>query len=361
MMHTTCPKFSRAFTILEAAVGTACATLLGVVVTTTASALRPANGEAVSMSNLMQLGVSQAMYSWDHEGRQWCQHASDFGLVGGNCASYITTIACPEVAVLGYDSLGGLWGYWLGGGMCPANYPGNCANWVALVPNEWNFTNGVFGSWQLLQFRSFHQYANGRFYDPVYYAPNDHPTYRRAAPVFDVPAEFVILPSMPGQMVLGSYGMSPAAMWHPDVLRGASQGGFRAPSSFPEAFERQPLFGAAHPDLKSLLFEKHWNQGGQQPASGQGWASTSTFRYNQSAAATPITLFYDGHVWFLPNAVAIADDKALRARDLDGLWSRDTPLGADGYFGFTSIDGSNTSHSVLTTDGILGRDVLKPQ
>ena len=351
----------RAFTIVDVAVGVASTTLLAAVLGATAASLRTRGNEAVSMSNLMQLGVSQALYAWDHEGLQWCQHASDFGLVGGNCAAYHNTIACPEPAILGWDLQGGLWGYWTGIGLCPfTNY--GCSNWVVLLPIEWATTNGVFGSWKMLQARSFHDYANGRFYDPVYYAPNDHPTYRRAAPAFDVPAEFVILPPTPaGSVAFGSYAMSPAAMWHPDVLRGASRGGFRNPSSFPEAFERQPLFGAAHPDLKSLVFEQHWNQGGQQPASGQGLAATSTFHYNQSAAATPITLFYDGHVWFLPNSVAIADDKALRARKLDGLWSRDTPLGADGYYGATSVDGSNTSHSVLTTDGILGRDVLKPQ
>jgi hypothetical protein len=358
-MNTRTPCSShRAFTIADVAVGVASLTMLVAVVGATAASLRTRGNEAVSMSNLMQLGVSQAMYSWDHEGLQWCAHQSDFGLVGGNCATYISTIGCPPQMVLGTDVFGGLWGYWLGGGVCPPTYPGNCGNWVLYTPNEWSFANGVAGSWKLLQSKSFHEYANGRFYDPGFYAPNDRPTYRRAAPNFDYPAAFTPVPSSP---VTSSYTMSPAAMWHPDVMRGASQGGFRNPSSFPEAFERQPLFGAAHPDLKSLVFEQHWNQGGQQPASGQGLAATSTFRYNQSAAATPITLFYDGHVWFLPNSVAIADDKALRARKLDGLWSRDTPLGADGYYGATSIDGSTTSHSVLTTDGILGRDVLKPQ
>ena len=41
-----------------------------------------------------------------------------------------------------------------------------------------------------------------------------------------------------------------------------------------------------------------------------------------------------------------------------GVWSRDTPLGADGYFIELGYDFSNTSFHVLTTDGILGRDKL---
>ena len=45
---------------------------------------------------------------------------------------------------------------------------------------------------------------------------------------------------------------------------------------------------------------------------------------------------------------------------MDGLWSRDTPLGADGYFIDLGFDDSPLSHHVLTTDGILGRDTLGP-
>ena len=41
------------------------------------------------------------------------------------------------------------------------------------------------------------------------------------------------------------------------------------------------------------------------------------------------------------------------------LWSRNTPLGAAGYFGGQSYDFLvRTSFHVLTLDGIEGRDVL---
>ena len=44
-----------------------------------------------------------------------------------------------------------------------------------------------------------------------------------------------------------------------------------------------------------------------------------------------------------------------------GLWSRDTPWGANGYLIDTGWDFlANTSFHVLTTDGIRGRDVLEP-
>ena len=45
---------------------------------------------------------------------------------------------------------------------------------------------------------------------------------------------------------------------------------------------------------------------------------------------------------------------------MDGLWSRDTPFGANGYFIDLGFDGVPLSHHILTTDGILGRDTLGP-
>jgi hypothetical protein len=42
-----------------------------------------------------------------------------------------------------------------------------------------------------------------------------------------------------------------------------------------------------------------------------------------------------------------------------GLWSRDTPKGANGYYGDLSYDTLvDTSAVILTTDGLSGRDVF---
>ena len=41
-----------------------------------------------------------------------------------------------------------------------------------------------------------------------------------------------------------------------------------------------------------------------------------------------------------------------------GLWSRDTPFGADGYFIDDGYDFAATSFHILTTDGIRGRDKI---
>ena len=62
----------------------------------------------------------------------------------------------------------------------------------------------------------------------------------------------------------------------------------------------------------------------------------------------------------LPTGVVEADDaRVLDETDgVDGLWHRGTPLGASGYYTAQSKDGVSTSHNILTTDGIRGRDVL---
>ena len=41
-----------------------------------------------------------------------------------------------------------------------------------------------------------------------------------------------------------------------------------------------------------------------------------------------------------------------------GLWSRDTPLGTDGYFIDLGYDFAESSFHTLTTDGARGRDIL---
>jgi hypothetical protein len=67
----------------------------------------------------------------------------------------------------------------------------------------------------------------------------------------------------------------------------------------------------------------------------------------------PVTLFYDGHVANISNMVAYIDDKRSTIQSGNGLWCRNAPSTAGiGYYG------GRTSHSVLTTSGILGRDVL---
>ena len=61
----------------------------------------------------------------------------------------------------------------------------------------------------------------------------------------------------------------------------------------------------------------------------------------------------------ISNAKAIADDASLIKRGLDGLWSRDTPVGAGGLYPQWAIGDFRNSSHILTTGGITGRDLLE--
>ena len=81
--------------------------------------------------------------------------------------------------------------------------------------------------------------------------------------------------------------------------------------------------------------------------------------FNHGYESVPMTLFYDGHVEGLGVAEAMGADSRHEAQSGYGLWSRDTPLGSDGYLISDSWDFlADTSFHMLTTDGIFGRDTL---
>lgn len=312
--------------------------LLFMAVTSNAVPMRMLTGEEVSKANLVDIHEAHVLYANNNGGKQWSAHLDNFGNTLGNCSQYVATVGCPPQQIMGFDANGGQWGYWAGGAMCPPQYPSGCGNWPVYLPNAWS--GNWFGSWNTLQVKSFHDYLNGRFYDRTYYAPNDTALYAAAAPYFNSAVEFNYPPTT---IAWSSYGMSPAAMWNPEVLRAPSAGGFRNPSAFAGAFERQQLAGATYPELKSLTFEKNWNQDAP---------TASGLPFNKSPSGRPITLFYDGHTDGLSNARAIEDDARVTAQGGDGLWHRGTPWGTSGY------SAGVTSHSVLTTDGIRGRDIV---
>ena len=54
-----------------------------------------------------------------------------------------------------------------------------------------------------------------------------------------------------------------------------------------------------------------------------------------------------------------ADDATAAQQTGDGLWSRDTPYGANGVWSNEAIGGFYNSAHLLTTEGILGRDLLQ--
>jgi hypothetical protein len=80
-------------------------------------------------------------------------------------------------------------------------------------------------------------------------------------------------------------------------------------------------------------------------------------------------MFFDGHVAAIAVSEVMDADRRMRASwdgaagapptTGRGLWHTGTPLGVNGYYQQYSFDMlADTSFHVLTTDGILGRDIL---
>ena len=359
----------RAFTFVELLIVIAVATLLIAALLPTLARARGDSGQVTSMNNLQTLSFACAVYAWDFSDRQPTWVPDDAGLYvsqsgGSNWASaYLSGGGCPPQFILGWDTQSGstLWGYFLGCG----NFPGNAGNAPVYQPNSFTAGN-VFGSFRLLNAQMFSQYVDGRFYSDPFYAPNDTRTWELVEPLLDIVDEFTIVPpygtgGLP-QIVNSSYAPSPAAMWNPAVLSYNTTTGkwWSDPNTFVDGYQSPPVSQCAFPDLKTRIIEHNWNFGQPGPVNPAFAGGNTPYFFNAGLAAAPITLFFDGHVAELPNSQVVADDEMVlkQSGGWVGLWTRDTPLGANGYYGAQSYDGTIVSHHILTANGILGRDVL---
>jgi len=153
--------------------------------------------------------------------------------------------------------------------------------------------------------------------------------------------------------------------------------GFKTPltSSRPGSF-RSPAVGMCrYPDLKTRMIEHHWLQNTEIDKNPSFSGNDPSWLFNQGYNSKPVTMFFDGHVAVVGVTDAMEADTRARkqAEDNDtcdncptgsgqcqtGLWSRDTPNGANGYYGQYSYDTIvDTSYHVFTVDGIIGRDVM---
>ncbi len=319
-----------------------------------------------SMNNLVTLSVAHVLYAADWNGRQVAWAVDDLGFydsVQDYCDAhgcrYYGDPGCHPPVLAGWgsgDQGSGLWGFWPCVGIShdwavePIGFPG-CSDCVE-----------GFGHFRLANSKAFHDYVNGRFYDPTFYAPNDTVPYDLALPLFGDPNEFNTEGNPP---IWVSYVLSPAAMYHPDVMRSNAAGGWQNPWDLDYGFQSPGLFQAQYPDLKTHMIEHQWVQNppaecNPTPPPLPGYGECEPYYFNHGIDSTPVTLFYDGHVRLLPNSeVFDADQQILKQTGgVDGLWHRGTPFGDDGYYISFGYDGAPLSHHILTTDGILGRDTL---
>ncbi len=318
------------------------------------------SGEMRSLANLRTLAAAHEAYTQSFAGRQWTAIPENAGLVNGSCSAYIGGIACPPPLVLGQAPSGAVWGFWLGSqGLCaPFGWPGDCGNWSAYPPITFQGNAAGFGSFRLPNTVSFNSFVDGRFYSDTFYSPNDRVNYEISASYRD---RGVAFDSTGGEIAYSSYCLSPAAMSNPEVLA-AANGGFRNPNSFAEGYVSPAVSQCTYPDLKTRMIEHQWNTAAPSYSDSPSVGAASGWIFNASRLASPNAIFFDGRVGRIANADAMADDAARQATEGVGLWSRTTPFGASGYRGLgggdISPEGITTSHTILTLDGILGRDLL---
>jgi hypothetical protein len=340
----------RGFTLTDALVGVAAASVFTCVAVTLPMR---GSGGLDSQYKLAELAQANECYANDFAGRQFGVMPADAGEFGDSCTTYLNQVQCPTQVLLGRDSNGAMWGYWLGStGRCSSSVvAGSCGNWGVLQPISFTGTSPGYGSFRLPNIAGFREYLAKNFYSPEFYAEDD-PAYAGVPALAAHPtSEFTFpAPGIPGGFANSSYCFSPAAMLNPGVLRAKADGGFQAPAQFADSYRSPAVSQCTHPSLKTRMCEYGWYRG----------APSAGLAFNAGAKSSPYTLFFDGSVQTVSMAHAVADDIIARegSKSGDGLWSDDTPFGVNGWQPTTSVDGTRTSFHILTTGGILGRDLL---
>jgi type II secretory pathway pseudopilin PulG len=369
---------ARAFTIIELLVVISIITLLVGILMPTIGKARDNALVNVSKNNLRQIGTALQAYGSDWADRQVTYVRDNLGQYNGNVGEYNAHIYPGAQDVLdGHPPI------IFGGGYFGEEYLDPWPYWIEQDPHEpetgykallqpMHFPDTPyacgscpgFGWFRFgIQAKPIHDYINGRWHDPVYYAPKDRVILDPLEPCFEVPGEFVTLPEVckPGW---GSYCLSPAALFAPQVLSDNDQGEYWTPPwKLPTGY-KVPSFGQArYASLKTHVLEQSWLQNSKVACNVAFDSPTveggcEPYYFNHSFQSMPVTLFYDGSIRLMGVLEAMSSDRRIEQQSGHGLWSRDTSLGEAGYFVPEGYDFADTSFHILTIDGIRGRDTI---
>jgi hypothetical protein len=336
------------FTIIDLAATAAAGVVLASTAVPVLSNASASGGREQSRANMQQLGDIHTMYAFDHEDRQFSLLPDDFT---GNATLYQLQHGCIEPLVLGTDMDGAQWGYYLSCG----GQGGNNGNIVMYTPM--GFTNPLDGLYRMANTPGINAYANGRFYDPLFFAPDDPALREGDLKLMRSGADFGFS-GPPFGYARTSYAMSPAAMWSPRVMGDGQRmknAQFRPPSGAQQDYRSPRVSECLHPSLKTRMMEHHATNNAPAPCN-PAFAGCVPYLWNQSIETRNLALFYDGSV------AEFGIEETLVAEDAVGadFWLRNTPLGQLGVYGEFAQGGLTSSAHFLTTFGIRGRDRLAP-
>ncbi len=367
-------RLKKGFTIVELLVVVAIIALLIAILLPAIGKAREAALVTQSMGNLRNLVVANASYGADYGDRQFTAVPDETGQYGqgwiGACGAYVAKICIPQ-QILGWDSGGGLWGYWIAGSASRcAGWPGNCGNFTVYVAANYGAAD-FFGSWRLCNVKAFNTYVNGKYYDPVFWAPKDRFTLENIQQYFSQPVEFNYVNN---NIEFPTYCWSPAAMWAADVLARTNPGcTTKEPgiNTLPGGFKSPACGVCTYPSLKTRMLEHQWLQNTEGASTNPAFGTPTPWYFNQGYNSAPATMFFDGHVQMMSvNAVQSGNDLikgqlagSQASNPSCGLWLTGVN-GGNGYYQQAAYDmlcaGTNgTSFHVLTADGILGRDAVQ--
>jgi len=377
----------RAFTIIELLMVVCIISLLLAILVPAMGRARDAALITQSISNLNTMKVSNFTYAADWTDRHFTAMPDDAGVVNGSCPLYTSQVACPSQQLLGFDTDGQLWGYWVNGQLCPFTV-GGCNNWPVLKPFTFAapssggtggaspYTN-CFGAYQMANTKSFNTYVNERFYDRCFFAPKDTVGIAKCDFGFEAESEYTPNASNSQDITFSTYIWSPANMHSPGVLssKPADQSGVGNPNACGPGGYRAPTFGLAiTPELKVLMMEKLWLQNrGKSPPLNGNFQTPRCWLFNEAYNSAPACLFIDGHSQVCAMNTAVNQHRALEVTNANnsnfaafarGLWHKGTPCGQLGWFSANAgydpmIDNGPTSFGILTVNGITGRDLLR--
>jgi len=369
-------RLKKGFTIVELLVVVSIIALLIAILLPAIGKARDAALVTQSLGNLRNLTAACSAYGADYNDRQFTAVPDETGQYGNfyqDACNNLTRQQCIPQFILGWDSNGGLWGYWCKG------QPARCAGWPGPgCPNfeiyqACNFWSPFFtGAWQISNCKAFNSYVNGKYYDKVFWAPKDKITLAPIEKYFQQPLEFGYTN---GDYANPTYCWSPAAMWSPDVCsfdrrnQGSNSIGPAPTSTTMSGAFKSPAAGLAqYPSLKWRMWEHQWLQNMEGGEINPAFNVPTPWFYNHGYNSAPAIMCFDGHTQVAALAGVQQDDDLTASQRKNGQPPACLDVGlyfkGNGYYNTAAYDMLTTgcgavNAGVLTVDGILGRDMLR--